>query len=264
MRDPMGAERHTNRVLEPFHSIGGGVLLRCLIILFVIVPLLAPGARAGAYPADDEAPAFRIARVIEVTDGSKIYTQPVWSPDGTKLAFSTLPGFGGVYIRNADGSGPITEITSADYSGYEFVWAKDAYHPDDKPTFRDLRIERDERDSGIWIVFERDSTPGTEFPHRALLADLSPTGDRIAFLQGDGNIYVSNLDGSARVSLGRGAGDWDWSPDGRLIVYVGAEEDDGHATTASELFIANAETGLAAQLTATPDIVETFPRWSPD
>ena len=124
MRVTVGAERHTNRVLVPFHLIGGGVLLRCLIVLFVIVPFLVSGARAGAYPVD-EAPALRIAQLIEVTDGSTEYMQPIWSPDGKKLAF-TKSSFTGIYVRNADGSGPIQEITPSAYSGYKPVWTSDS------------------------------------------------------------------------------------------------------------------------------------------
>jgi len=237
--------------------------------------------RAGVYGAtgDDPcgegedrggAPAVRIMRVIEVTDGSTIYMQPVWAPDGNKLAFTKLQ-FSGIYVRNADGSGPIQEITSADYSGYQPVWtsdsrgivirtrtgivgqrisyidvetgevkvleeralhpeqpkrnvygdvtidvdgqakvldnetasleSKDGYYSNDRPASRDLRLERDERDSGTWVVIEGDGTRRMDFPHRALLADLSPTRDRVAFLQGDGNLYVSHLDGSGKVSL---------------------------------------------------------------
>ena len=70
-------------------------------------------------------PHLRIARIIEVADGSTMYMQPVWSPDGRKLAF-TKSGFTGLYVRNADGSGPITEITSADYSGYKPMWTSDS------------------------------------------------------------------------------------------------------------------------------------------
>lgn len=73
----------------------------------------------------DELPALRIARVIEVTDGSTRYMQPIWSPDGKKLAFTTS-GFTGVYVRNADGSGPIHEVTSADYSGFKPLWTPDS------------------------------------------------------------------------------------------------------------------------------------------
>jgi len=50
--------------------------------------------------------------------------QPIWSPDGKKLAF-TGDGFTGIYVRNADGTGPIKEL-SADYSGYKPMWTSDS------------------------------------------------------------------------------------------------------------------------------------------
>ncbi len=307
-------------------------MLRCLIILFVIGPLLISGVRAGGSP-DGGAPTLRIARVIEVTDGSRIYTQPVWSPDGTKLAFSTLPGFGGVYIRNADGSGPIKELTSADYSGFKPVWTsdskgivirtrtgvvgqsisyidietgevkareralhprhpemnvygdividvdgetrilddstasledKDEYYSDDRPASRDLRFERSKSDSKAWVIVEGDGTKVMDFPYRAGLASMSPTRDRIAFYGRDSNLYVSHLDGSGKISLGAGSAVWDWSPDGRWIVFAGAKVEKEGALTAAELFVANTNTGNLLQLTDTPDVVEMLPRWSPD
>ena len=278
-------------------------------------------------------PPLRIARVIEVTDGSTIYMQSVWSPDGTKLAF-TKSGFTGLYVRNADGSGPIQEITSAAYSGYKPVWTsdskgivirtrtgivgqsisyidvgtgevrvlegqarhpkqpemnpygdvtvdvdgqakvlnesteslddKDGYYSGEKPASRDLHLERDENNPGMWVVIEGDGTQRIQFPHRALLASLSPTRDWIAFLPGDGNLYVSHLDGSGKTSLGRGSGDWDWSPDGARLVYVGAIREGEGTTLASELFVANADGTGVVQISDTPDIVEMFPSWSPD
>jgi Tol biopolymer transport system component len=271
--------------------------------------------------------------VIEVTDGSTEYVQPVWSPDGSKLAFSKLPSFTGVYIKNADGSGPIREITSVEYSGHEPVWTsdsrgivirtrtgvvgqtisyvdietgqvraseralhpkppernvygdvtvdvdgetkvlidstadlqdKDDYYSDTRPAANDLRLERSKDDSRPWNVVEGDGTRRSEFPYPALLASISPTRDRVALLQAGGNLAVSNLDGSGRVSLGPASADWDWSPDGKLIVFVGGEEDDGYATTASELFVAASGSGSITQLTDTPDVAEMFPRWPPD
>ena len=51
------------------------------------------GARgSGGGEGEGGAPALRIARVIEVTDGSTEYMQPIWSPDGNKLVF-TKPSF---------------------------------------------------------------------------------------------------------------------------------------------------------------------------
>jgi Tol biopolymer transport system component len=306
------------------------------------LPMVSADVSIAAVPAPSDqgqaadsvsTPGLRVARVIEVTDGSTEYMQPIWSPDGKKLAF-TKSSFTGIYVRSADGSGPIREVTSADYSGFRPTWtsdskgivgrtrtgivgqrisytdvetgevkildehaahpgqpernvygdvavdvdgqakvldkatggleSKEGYYTRDRPASRDLRLERDDRDSGRWFLLEGDGTRRMEFPHRALLASLSPTHERVAFLQRDGNIYVSGVDGSAMVSLGRGAADWDWSSDGKRLVYVGAEEDNGYTTTASELFVATSDGSKVTHLTSTSDVVEIFPRWSPD
>jgi hypothetical protein len=279
----------------------------------------------------DELPALRIARMIEVTDGSTFYMQPIWSPDGRKLTF-TKSGFSGLYVRSADGSGRIQEITSEDYSGYNPVWTSDskaivlrtrtgtlgqrltcvdvetgdvqvlverAVHPrqPERNAYGDITVDLDgetkvlDRETGTFetpdeyyprgqspppgvslemdfksntlTVIEGDGDRRAEFPHKVILASLSPTHDKIAFKLGDGNIYVSGLDGSSMVSIGRGSA-WDWSPDGRRLVYLGAYEQNEYSVTATELFVVNADgTGLT-QLTHTPDQVEYYPVWSPD
>jgi len=228
-------------------------LLRYLIILFVIGPLLATGARAGAY-TENEAPTLRIAQVIEVTDGSTIYAEPVWSPDGSKLAFSLKPQFGGLYIRNADGSGPIQEITSEDIDSYRY-WRE-------RPSPLGVRLEKDFKNQRMWIV-EGDGTKRSEFPYKARLASLSPTRDLVAFMRSDGNLCVSDLDGSSPRAFGYGVS-WDWSPDGSRLVYVGNIRDGEGAMIAADLFLADVKTGEVTQLTDTRDVVEVSPRWSPD
>jgi dipeptidyl aminopeptidase/acylaminoacyl peptidase len=96
--------------------------------LVCAVLALASSCLGGQNPVAEAAgdpPLLRITSVIEVTDGSTFYMQPIWSPDGRRLAF-TRSSFGGVYVRNSDGSGPIKEITSAAFSGYKPVWTSDS------------------------------------------------------------------------------------------------------------------------------------------
>ena len=276
-------------------------------------------------------PPLRIARVIDVTDGSTIYMQPIWSPDGRKLAF-TKSGFKGLYVRNADGSGPIKEITSAAYSGYKPVWTSDSkalvlrtrtgivgqsitsidvetgevktlveraahpgqpkrnaygnvtidvdgemkvldpvtgglesmdgYYSAERPCSLDVSLEMDSRNLRMWIL-EGEGTRRTEFPYEVVLANMSPTRDRVAFKRLDGNLYVSRLDGSSLENLGRGSS-WEWSRDGTRLVYIGAIREGEGTTTASELFVANADGSGVEQISDTPEIVEMFPSWSPD
>jgi len=75
----------------------------------------AAGAREGS---------LRIARVIEITDGSVYCIDPSWSPDGSKVVFSHSQ-YQGIYIADADGKGPVVELTDAPYSGYSRQWTSD-------------------------------------------------------------------------------------------------------------------------------------------
>ena len=307
---------------------------RCLRLVVCAV-LFMSGSCLGSQDSGAEVagdlPRLRIARVIEVTDGSTIYMQPIWSPDGTKLAF-TKSGFTGLYVRNADGSGPIREITSAAYSGYKPVWTSDSkgiairtragivgqsisyidvatgelkileewakhpkqpernaygnvtidvdgemkvldpvtgslesmdgYYSAERPCSLDVSLEMDFRNLRMWIV-EGEGTRRTEFPYEVVLANMSPRRDRVAFKRLDGNLYVSRLDGSSLENLGRGSS-WEWSRDGTRLVYLGAIREGEGTTTASELFVANADGSGVVQISETPEIVEMFPSWSPD
>jgi hypothetical protein len=276
-------------------------------------------------------PLLRIARIIEVTDGSTFYMQPVWSPDGRKLAF-TKSSFEGLYVRNSDGSGPIKEITAAAYSGYKPVWTSDskaivlrtrtgvvgqsitiadvetgeittlverAAHPG-QPTRNadgDVTVVLDgetmvlDRETGIlrrpdeyyppglaptpgvslkidfrnktMRIVEGNGLRSSEFPHQVFLASLAPARDKVAFLQGDGNIYVSRLDGSSMTCVGAGSR-WDWSPDGSRLVYLGDIEQDEWTVTRADLLVVNADGTGVTHLSDTPDQVEDYPVWSPD
>ncbi len=99
-------------------------MTRCVVVAVITVVLATaclaePGEHVAVADSCSEkkGPPLRIAKVIEVTDGSTFYMQPIWSPDGKRLAFAG-DGFTGIYVRNADGTGPIKELTSADYFGW--------------------------------------------------------------------------------------------------------------------------------------------------
>lgn len=149
----------------------------------------------------------------------------------------------------------LDQLTGKAMSTYE-------YYSPERPLSGEVRLEMDDRTNKLWVV-EGDGMKRTEFPHHALLATLSPTRDKVVFIPGDGNIHVSALDGSSRVSVGRGDS-WDWSPDGKRLVYVGALEETEYNVIAAEIFIVNADGSATTQLTHTGEVVEEHPVWAPD
>jgi Tol biopolymer transport system component len=94
--------------------------------------------------------------------------------------------------------------------------------------------------------------------------DVSPDGTRIAFSSeeaGTRQIYVMNADGTGKRRISSDeyeARDPDWSPDGRMLAYVGF----GRGTRRN-VFVLNLSTGEVRQLTHEPRDVRS-PDWSPD
>ena len=304
--------------------------MRSIVIFTVLVVAFSNGAGSE----ESSLPKLGIKEVIEVTKDSDMppwgifdFMQPVWSPDGKKLVF-TRHQFTGLYVKNADGTGSMKELTSALYSGYEPVWTSDskaivlrtrktivsqsitlidvetgevkviaekAFHPrqPERNTRGDVvieidgerkvldpvtgklrtmeeyyaeempqdevRIEMDFRNNRLWVI---EGDKRTQFPHECYYAFLSPTRDKILF-SGRGGCYVSDLHGESLRDLTQ-LGRLRWSEDGKRLVGLGAIEEAHYNVIASEIFICNADGSGMTQLTFTPDIVEDYPRWSPD
>ncbi len=151
--------------------------------------------------------------------------EPVWSPDGSKIAWVRYPqetcncGPSDVWVMNADGTGrhnltndraDISGPTwSPDGSQIAFTWAYGIYV-----------IDADGTDQHrISPVGAFDSDPA-----------WSPDGQRIAFTSsGDGgfDMYAMDPDGTDRVQLSHTPGlleeDPAWSPDGARIAFSGLQ-----------------------------------------
>jgi hypothetical protein len=201
-----------------------------------LLALLAPAlsAERRTFPGRNGALVFGIGGTIltENPDGTGRRTivpltggvaaaayEPAWSPDGTKIAFSSkLGGTGGIMIVNADGSG-LTRVTSDPNDG-EPTWSPDGtklafVHVS---TGRRRLVSSNLDGTGLTVL-----TPGlgrdVDDP------EWSPDGTRITFSD-SADVYVVNADGSNLVDLtadpaqfGR-ADNPSWSPDGSRIAYV--------------------------------------------
>ena len=92
----------------------------------------------------------------------------------------------------------------------------------------------------------------------------SPDGRRVCYssLDAGGSIVVAQADGEGKVNLGYGSSPC-WSPDGSKLVYE-VTEDDGTLITGSDLFLIGVDDSDKVRLTDTPDLIERWPKWSPD
>ena len=143
---------------------------------------------------------------------------PVWSPDGTRVAFvsnrdnGTEEGGQYIYVMRADGS-DVSQISHQNESQY----------PDWSASGVDLAYSSQ---GEIYLVglFDGTEVNLTESPEWDEYPKFSPDGRRIAWLGGpenDRHIYVMNLDGSQRQQVTKSGMvyDLEWSVDGRIFTH---------------------------------------------
>ena len=241
------------------------------------------------------------ARDIHLANLRPWHNPPLWSPDGQWMAWSSFTE--GLYIRKADGGTQRKQLGIARVPRDELAWSWDnkvlfyqVNQPIADPPFIRRWIEsvdietgtvtehpelsiydnldsvaraRDPKDPILSLNFKdnvieartKDGTRRwlvTPNPVHHLSTVLSPDKKKVLAYG-----YVYATDGSGLLAyLGNGSFG-SWSSDSTKIVYA-IEEDDGHAITASDLYIINADGTGKKQLTNTPDRLETYPRWSPD
>ncbi len=183
---------------------------------------------------------------------------PSWSPDGTRIVFSShIDDNLEIYIMNADGSNPtrLTDNPAADLIS--------TFSPDG------TRIAFDSDRDGNWEIYVMkadgsNQTRLTNNPARDMFPSWSLDGTRIVFQSNrDGNweIYTMNADGSNPKRLTDNPaydGNPCWSPDSNRIVFVS-----GRDKTRGEIYIMNTDGSNQARLTDNPAGIGN-PWWSPD
>jgi Tol biopolymer transport system component len=188
--------------------------------------------------------------------------EPVWSPDGKRIAFigGRPKGSSHLWMMNADGSGKRMVVREQDPVGSP---GRPSWSPDGtRLVFVGAQISTD----ALYVV--RADGSGL----RRLAGDIgsdpawSPDGKQIALSDTVGQLVLIDLTGKKTRTLtsDQTCAEWPtWSPDGRRIAYVASEP--GCFGDTSSIHLVDADGGGMRGLTHPLDgFYDQSPAWSPD
>jgi dipeptidyl aminopeptidase/acylaminoacyl peptidase len=229
-------------------------------------PRLSPDGKTAAYVVwriDKEANETRAAIWLAPVDGSEpprqftvgqsLDANPRWSPDGSRLAFtSKREGKSGQLYVIPVGGGEPRRLTDLKEDVSQVAWSPDG----SRIVFASR--QRDE------AYDEEDDKKRPPRRFRRLQFKLDNEGwtvDRPLHL------FVVPADGSKEPTQVT-SGDWEdihpsWSPDGARIAFASARHEDWDITPVNDIYTVSADGGEAERITAT-DGGASFPSWSPD
>jgi Tol biopolymer transport system component len=202
----------------------------------------------------------------KITENAEFNTNPVFSPDGKRIAFvSTRNGYGDLFVMNVDGTSQKSVLKSRigrrvdviHYDGHALSWSPDG----EKIAFAGEKKQKDY----LYIVnLRKNKLKKLRLPVEVLKSPcFSRKGDKIVFVGMEGginNLYLVDTNGKNLRKLTSDEFDDNYpvfSPDDKKIVYVSEREKQ------KDLFLLDMETLATTQLTSTTSD-EIDPSWSPD
>ena len=196
--------------------------------------------------------------VIQLTDNDSEDWDPAWSPDGSRIAFTSDPNMDRHYPKR--NWYVLLSIVEDSNTRLEF----------DQHRYGDSRLN-DKNDWGIYVM-NADGSGILQLTDNDSMdwgPAWSPDGSRIAFTSdrdGDWDIHVMNADGSGGIWLtDNDTPDWApaWSPDGSRIAFQSYPEGTDLYNWKPEIYVMNADGTGVVRLTDN-DYWDDAPTWSPD
>jgi TolB protein len=222
----------------------------------------------------------RLAGAKSLTSGRADSGWPVWSPDGKQIAFDSsrtdhnpadTTQINDIFVMNADGSGT-RKLTDSRGASADAAWS-----PDGSLIAFDADRGNHRTKQGIYVMkvdggnVRRVTTlPASDA--NDLAPRFSPDGARLVFARycGTGRtekaaLFTVGLEGThlrRLTSFSIPAGDADWSPDGRRIVF----EAYPNPASYGDVYVVDATGGRPVNLTRNPlgQAGSADPVWSPD
>jgi serine/threonine-protein kinase len=149
---------------------------------------------------------------------------PVWSPDGNWVVFSSMHGgaSSNLFRKRSNGTGELERLTQSPDHQNPTSWSPDGkvvafeqFSPDTAGDILLMRLDPDPQEPEVYL-----RTPFSENAPK-----ISPDGEWIAYqsnVSGQLEIYVGPLSGSGgQVKVSLNGGVWPvWSPDGKELLYI--------------------------------------------
>jgi Tol biopolymer transport system component/DNA-binding winged helix-turn-helix (wHTH) protein len=167
---------------------------------------------------------FDLKVLTRLTFDPRLSGWPVWSPDGSRVAYSAERGERlAIFLRDAGGITQEQRLTSSTFDNYLYDWSSDGKYLAYCEMNPQTKID-------VWILPMKDRKPFPLFqtPFNEDTPRFSPDVRWIAYVSdetGRNEVYVTSfprLGGKWQIST-NGGSDPRWSRDGRELFYIAAD-----------------------------------------